>query len=147
MSNFDEFFKFNRAYEQGWTPVIEDESSNQGTTSSQTGASLRIGNYVWITYGLVTSSIAGLTGTEALLIKGLPYAPSSGSVIPLASLDNLGISSGDNLPHGFTDPINFANAIAMQYLTSGATSDSLLTVDEWTATATVIGSGFYLTTD
>ncbi len=148
MSNFDQFFMYYNPVDVGWTPILEDDSSNVATLSSETGTSLRWGNLVWITFGIVTSSIAGLTGTDALLIKGLPYSPSSGSVIPLSSLDNLSLTAGDSLPHGFTDPSNFPDAIAMQYLTNGSTTgDSIFTVDEWTNTGTVIGSGFYLTTD
>lgn len=148
MSNFDDFFMFNRAVTTSWTPVLEDESSNAATLSSETGVALKWGTYVWVTFGLVTSSIAGLTGTESLLIKGLPYSPSSGSVISLSSLDNLTLTAGDSLPRGFTDPVNFADAIAMQFLANGATGgDSAFIVNKWSNTGTVIGSGFYLTTE
>ncbi len=148
MSNFDQFFPFNRAIDKSWTPILEDDSSNAATLSAQNGISLKWGTHVWITFGIVTSSIAGLIGTDALLIKGLPYAPSSGSVISLSSLDNLSLTAGDSLPRGFTDPTNFADSIAMQFLPNGVTTgDAIFTVDEWTNTGTVIGSGFYLTTE
>lgn len=148
MSNFDDFSQFNRAFESTWTPVISDQSGNDGTTSQTTGTAMRFGNRVWISFGLVTSSVAGMVGTDFLRIIGLPYAPSAGSAIQLTSLDNLVLSAGDSLPRGYVDENSFPDAIAMQYQASGdLTGDTNLLVSQWSATATVIGSGFYITAD
>ncbi len=148
MSNFDTFFNYNNAVRQSWTPILQDDSSNIATLSSQSGTSLKWGNHVWISFGLVTSSIVGLTVTDTLQIKGLPYTPSTGSVIPFSSLDNLSLTAGDSLPTGFIDETNFPDAIAMQFLPNGNTSgDVVFPVSKWSATGTVIGAGFYLTND
>ena len=146
MSNFDDFVTYNRPVRLSWDPILQDNSSNIATLSAKSGTSLKWGNHVWITFGLVTSSIAGLTGTDSLLIKGLPYLPSTGTTLPLSSLDNLTLTAGDSLPTGYIDEINFPGAIAMQYLPNGGTDgDVVFPVNKWSATGTVIGSGVYLT--
>lgn len=147
MSNFDNFFPFNRAFEKAWTPVLEDETGNIATLSDANGTSLRFGSYVWVSFGIVTSSIAGLIGGETLLIKGLPYMPVTSNAIALTSLDNLNLASGDSVPRGYTDENSFPGAIAMQFFPLNAQGDVVFPVSKWTDTATVIGSGFYQTTD
>ena len=148
MTNFDTFARFNRPVELDWIPVIEDESSNQATTSEAIGESLRWGNHVWICFSLITTSIAGLTGTETLLIKDLPYSTALGATIHLTSLDNLVLTAGDSLPRGVIANASFPDAIAMQYLpNNNTTGDVVFPVNKWSATATVVGCGFYMTDD
>ena len=64
-------------YEEGtWTPQITDSSNNNATMSGSSGnfgKYTKIGNIVYVSARVQTTSISGLTGSNGAHLKGLPF--------------------------------------------------------------------------
>lgn len=62
-------------YEEGtWTPTLEDQNGVVATAHSQnSGSYTKIGDRVYVTARVRTTSVVGLSGTSSTFIGGLPY--------------------------------------------------------------------------
>lgn len=143
MSNFDTFFPYARTFRGTWTPTLEDESGNAATVTA-TGHFRKNGNEVHINFSIVTSSIAGLTLGERVFIKGLPFTGQLATVLSSSLIANLTINGTDGFPVVIMDPAVATDALIMRYRVNDATSDSPFTVAQWSATAQILCSGFYI---
>lgn len=143
MSNFDTFFPYARTFSGSLTPTLEDESGNAAVVTSS-GFFRKKGDEVHINLSIVTTSIAGLTLGERVLIKGLPFTGQFATVLPSSLIKNLTINAADGFPVVIMDPGVATDALIMRYRINDATSDSPFTVAQWSATAQILVSGFYV---
>lgn len=63
-------------YEEGtFTPTFFDASTggNQGTATEADGDYVKIGNLVYITFALINMDTTGLTGTNGIFFRGMPF--------------------------------------------------------------------------
>ncbi len=88
-------------YEEGtWTPVPADAASggNTGTAASVEGIYTKIGNTVFVQFGLLNINTTGLTAGNDFYIQGLPYSAgntaltsyATGACIPSGSISYTG---------------------------------------------------------
>lgn len=74
-------------YEEGlWTPEVADATSGGNTAASVTITSARqkytkIGNRVWVDGSMSNIDTTGMTGGNALHIRGCPYTSSAATVV------------------------------------------------------------------
>ena len=68
-------------YEEGTFDVTIRDATSGGNTGSvvQTNKYVRIGNKVWMQFNLINVTTTGLTGSNVLYFRGLPFSPVTGS--------------------------------------------------------------------
>lgn len=145
MSNFDDFFPYARTFSGFWTPSLEDQSGNAAVVTS-TGHFRKNGDEVHVNFSITTTSVAGLTPGERVLIKGLPFTGLLATALSSSNIRNLTINATDGFPSVIMDPGFVADAFTMRYRVADATSDSPFTVAQWSATAQILVSGFIVAT-
>ena len=133
-------------YQQGtFTPTAYDAVSagNQASYSTQEGVYTKIGNICYFRFVVALSSVAGMTGGNAMFFRGFPFVAetvSGGYYIPCSVIAN-GVT--------YTGTLNFNVASGQQYgylykTVSAAGSDSI-TVTNISGTAFICVSGCYKT--
>ncbi len=145
MSNFDDFFPYARTITGSFTPTVTDLTGNVGTTSSASGDFRKNGNEVHINLAIVTTSVAGLNAGERFVIRGLPFTGQNATVLPSSKVSNLTINATDHFPTVIMDPGVTTAGLVMRYRIADAVSDSGFLVSNWSATAEILVSGFYIT--
>jgi hypothetical protein len=68
-------------YEEGtWTPVIADATSggNTGTAATLDGAYTKVGRQVTVTFRALNIDTTGMTSSNNLVVRGLPFTSGSG---------------------------------------------------------------------
>jgi len=133
-------------YEEGtWTPQLADNSGDgtEASYSQQVGYYTRIGNIVFFTLNLITTSLGTLTGGHGAKIQGLPFAANNDTrndtaIVP-GYASGLAIASGTKVG-GFVT----INTSHMElYLWDGTGGPSLMTIDEWSADGRMSIQGHY----
>jgi len=111
-------------YEEGtWTPNLTDSSNNSVSQSGQSGHYTKIGNMVYVIFGIQVSSISG--AGNGLQIRNLPFQienvtegsgePSGGALTFANSLQSRDLGGGIILRAN-----NATNYIEMKYTAGGA---------------------------
>ena len=111
-------------YEEGtWTPNLTDSSANSVSQSGQTGHYTKIGNMVYVIFGLTVSSTSG--AGNGLQIRNLPFAvenvthgsgePSGGALTYATGLQSRDLGGGVILRAN-----NATSYIEMKYTAGGA---------------------------
>lgn len=111
-------------YEEGtWTPDLTDSSNNSVTQSTQTGHYTKIGNLVYVIFGIQVSSTSG--AGNGLQIRNLPFTvanvttgggePSGGTLTFANNLQSTDLGGGVILRAN-----NATNYIEMKYTPGGA---------------------------
>jgi len=117
-------------YEEGtWTPIFADASTggNVATVGSVGGTYTKVGNLVTVGCNLSDIDITGLTGSNAIYIRGLPFATGSTQ-----------IKSGS----AFLDRVTFSGyvtayasgSVVLLFSTSSGASDAALPVSSINST-------------
>ncbi len=126
-----------------WTIVLEDPSDNPAVLSTNIGRWTRNGNTCTFQGFFVVSSIAGMTGSAGVELKGLPFKAKNviNALWPFAVgfAVGLNIAAGQNVV-GYILNNTTEGRLRTWDLTTGT---SVLTVDELTAAGSLAFSGSY----
>ena len=136
-------------YEEGtWTPVIADAGNFSNTATMHGtidyGQYTKIGNRVFVTVYVATTSVSSIADGTGLVIKGLPFTVKSGAQY-YGSMDfghGSGLNIGGEVPSGYFEPTTDAITLREWDNTDGTTN---LTAAEWSADGSIMGMGHYIT--
>ena len=116
-------------YEEGtWTPVPADAASggNTGTAASVEGIYTKIGNTVFVQFGLLNINTTGLTAGNDFYIQGLPYSAGNTSLTSYATgacIPSGNISYTGEVVAGVTDN---TSAVRLVETSSGSNLDYVI---------------------
>lgn len=128
-------------YEEGtWTAQLSNGTSN-ATMSDTDGRYTKVGDLVFISCDVATSSVAASSGN--IQVDGLPFTSESGQSFSLAVADTGGfsITAGQSVGAAITTA---STRIAL-YLWDATAGDTLLQASEWTDDGNASFGGCYKT--
>ncbi len=130
-----------------FTPALADDSldgtGESQAYSTQVGRYTKIGNRVYFSLRLITSSIGSLTGNQGVRIVGLPFTSNStsnsDSSASAGSCQGAAITAGEVVT-GRILPSASDVLVSLWDVTTGTSS---MRIDEWTADGGIFMSGHY----
>ena len=128
--------------EGAWTPVLGD-GTNTATSATATGYYVRVGNTVWITCTLITSSLTGSgTVAGAIQVNGLPFAAAATYTSAIAGGKGQGFTTTAGMSvDGEIAPGAEVMLINIWDIVSGTTQ---MSATQWTADGGAVFTGTYL---